>query len=523
MDTGPVNRQTVGGTLLGLLLLLAWAAISGPASLQGVLEARIDELNDSDLPVLRAAVTVTDAAGRPVAGLQREQFQAAAGDVSLAVTQVQSAADTNVPMGLVLAFDVSKSMEGPALEQAREAGRALIEQLLPIDQVAVLSFAANVQVLQPFTADRNVLLPAIDSLKASGDTALYQAVATSGYLAASSNLPRRAVVLLSDGEDFGGRSNVSRADSLEAIRQAGIPVFVVGLGGQIDRPYLEELAAAARTPLMLAPSPEELGALYSRIGEMLRQQYVVTIDASGTPPGQATLVLTVAYGGAVTASTGVPFTVPVPPTRVPPPPTAAPVTQPEASSSNESASLFAMGAAGAVVLLAVLLVVAVLLRRRRRRRRQAEAGLERRVQSLPSMESVGEATTVEEGQAEMATPAVAQLLLLNGAGGSESYGLGAAPATIGFGPDCTVRLPAGQAGLPDVQPHSRERVRVWRREGKFMLHRLSRRGRVAVGGRPVTWAVLEDGDEIEIGPCRLRFRLKQASADVPGFLKSREE
>ena len=51
-----------------------------------------------------------------------------------------------------------------------------------------------------------------------------------------------------------------------------------------------------------------------------------------------------------------------------------------------------------------------------------------------------------------------------------------------------------------------------------MLHRLSRRGRVAVGGRLVTWAVLEDGDEIEVGPCRLRFQLETASADLPGFL-----
>jgi Mg-chelatase subunit ChlD len=509
-------RRTILRLLPVLAVFLASALTHGAASLQGTLEVHIDELNDSGLPVLRAAVTVTDAAGRPVAGLQAGQFQASAGGAALTVSEVQNAANNDVPMGLVLAFDVSGSMQGPALEQAREAGRALIEQLLPIDQVAVLTFAGGVQVVQAFTADRTVLLQAIDGLKAGGDTALFEAVARSSELAAGSSLPRRAVVLLSDGEDFGGRSTVDRAASLETLRRTGVPVFVVGLGGQIDRPYLEELAAAARTPLMLAPSPEELSALYSRIGETLRQQYLVTIDAGGTPPGQATLILAVTHEG-VTASDAAPFVVPAPvvalATAVP---TAAPVVAPVTEPAAESAPVGVLAAAGAVVVAAVGVAVALLLRRRRRRRQQAEAGLDRRVQSLPPVEAAGEASATDEGEETVVAPAVAQLVLLNGAGGQQSYPLGAAPATVGFTADCTVRLPGSQ-------PHSRETVRVWRREGKFMVHRLSRRGRVAVGGRPVTWAVLEDGDEIEIGPCRLRFRLEPASAGVPPFLKGRDE
>lgn len=507
-----MNKRTLGSLLLGLLLVLTWALRPGPALLQGALEARIDELNDSDFPVLHAAVTVTDAVGRPVVGLQPEQFQASAGGVPLAVTQVQSAADNDVPMGLVLAFDVSGSMEGLPLQQAREAGHALIEQLLPIDQVAVLAFAGSVQVLQPFAADRNALSQAIDGLKAGGDTALFQAVAGSSDLAASSNLPRRAVVLLSDGEDFGGRSTISRAGSLETIRRTGIPVFVVGLGGQIDRPYLEELAAAARTPLLLAPSPEELRALYSRIGETLRHQYVVTVDAEAVAPGEAMLRLAVTYDGA-TAAAERPFTVPAPPAppAAPPPPAAAPVEEPAPASTSEGGvSPVVIAAAGAALLVAALLAGGLIVRRRRRGRRQAGEGLEQRMQSLPAPELA--ASPANESEAPMAGPPIAELTVLNGAPGTESYPLSEAPATIGSAPDCTIRLPNGK---------SSSRVRIWRREGKFMLHNLSRRGRVAVGGKPVTWAVLEDGDEIEIGPHRLRFRLRPAAEGVPGFLKNR--
>jgi uncharacterized protein YegL len=511
MDTGPLNRRTLGSLLLGLLLVLTWALRPGPASLQGVLEARIDELNDSDFPVLRAAVTVTDAVGRPIVGLQPEQFQASAGGVLLTVAQVQSAADNQVPMGLVLAFDVSTSMEGPALDQAREAGRALIEQLLPIDQVAVLAFATNVQVLQPFTADRAALLRAIDGLKAGGDTALYQAVASSSYLAVSSSLPRRAVVLLSDGEDFGGHSNVDRATSLSTVRQSGIPVFVVGLGSQIDRPYLDELVAAARTPLVLAPSPEQLHGFYSSIGQTLRQQYVLTVDAKGASPGDVTFRLTVTHEGA-TAVAERSLTVPAPPPPPALPPAVEPVQQPASVSSGRGIPPVVFAGAGAALLFVALAAGALLLRRRRRQRREAEWGLEHRVQSLPAPEPSMATPAAEEGAALVSGPPIAQLALLSGATETKRYPVGEAPATIGSAPDCTIRLSDGKVS-------SHERVRIWRREGKFMLHSLSRRGRVTVGGRPVTWAVLEDGDEIEIGPHRLRFRLQPAPDGIPQLFK----
>ena len=504
--------------LVSLLLVLCWALKPGPASLQGTLEARLDELNDSDFPVLRASVTVTDAFGRPVAGLQSEQFAANLGGMPLTVTQVQSAADNDIPMGLVLAFDESGSMEGPPLEQAREAGRALIDQLLPIDQVAVLSFATGVQVVQPFTADRALLLQAIDGLRAGGDTALYGAVAESSSLAAGSTLARRAVVLLSDGYDYGGRSTVDRATSLEAVGRAGIPVFVVGLGSQIDQPYLEELAAAARTPLMLAPSPEDLHALYSRIGQSLRYQYVVTVNASTAPPGEALLRLSVTYDGSVVVAER-PFTVPAPPEppapletpppSTPPPPPVEALPAPTPATSDRGISTFAPVIAGVAVALAALAAaVPLTLRHRRRQRRQAEAGLEQRVQSLapPDTPPVPAPATEEPVAADV----VAELLVVNEAAGAGRYWLTGAPATIGFTPDCTVVL--GH----DDHLTGEERVRIWRREGKFMLHRLSRRGRVAVGGRPVAGAVLEDGDEIEVGPWRLRFSLRpEAAPPVP--------
>jgi len=86
------------------------------------------------------------------------------------------------------------------------------------------------------------------------------------------------------------------------------------------------------------------------------------------------------------------------------------------------------------------------------------------------------------------------------------FPLGEDPVTVGFTGDCTICLPdgAGQSGA---------RVRLWKREGRYMLHNLSRLNLVTVGGRPATWVVLEDGDMIEIGSSKLVFRTADESRE----------
>jgi hypothetical protein len=84
------------------------------------------------------------------------------------------------------------------------------------------------------------------------------------------------------------------------------------------------------------------------------------------------------------------------------------------------------------------------------------------------------------------------------AGDAGRFALGEDPITVGFTADCTICLPKGSG-------HEGARVRVWRREGRYMLHNLSRLGRVTVAGKPATWAILEDGDEILVGNHRVVF------------------
>ncbi len=87
-------------------------------------------------------------------------------------------------------------------------------------------------------------------------------------------------------------------------------------------------------------------------------------------------------------------------------------------------------------------------------------------------------------------------------GDANRHVLGEDPVTVGFTPDCSITLPSDDDTLTG-------RVRIWRREGAYMLHNLSRFGEagVTVSGRAAgVWTVLDDGDVIELGGRHIIFR-----------------
>ncbi len=490
-------RWLLWASLLGVTLAGLCPAVA--ALSQGDVLIRIDALDSSQFPRIQATVTVVDASGRPVADLPPDAFGARAADIALPVSEVASATDEGLAIAVTLAFDVSGSMSGLPLEQAKQAGKALLEELGPEDQAAALAFADEAQVVQPFTRDRQALAVAIDGLAAQGNTALYDAVSRSLQIEQAADSPRRAVVLLSDGQDYGGLSQIDRGTSLSVAAAAGVPVFVVGLGELVDQAYLDELAKTTRGQLWLAPGPEALQDLYKTIGSLLRHQYVLTLDGSALISGpSSTLRIEVSHSGAV-AYAEARLDVPLAPLAASPPavvPSARPVSQPVAE-KDEPASAGGGGLNWLLGLMAsaalgVLLVVAVSWWRYRRRQ-EADRGI------LPGPATSRSVTPVLPVGLTPSRPVPpAAWLRLVSPRGDEAYPLGDSPLTIGFTADCGIRL-------PDVASTRWERVRVWRREARYMFHNLSRFGDVSVGGRPTTWAILEDGDEIQIGSWRLSF------------------
>jgi Mg-chelatase subunit ChlD len=178
---------------------------------------------------------------------------------------------------VVLVVDTSDSMLAPVgdgrtkLDAARGAARAFVRLLdLTRDAAAIVFFHTDADVLQPLTRDRTALESALDRLPQHPGTRIDRglaaaAVAMGGPGRHAENLP--VVIVLTDGRPSG----VSGADVLRAadrLKSAGIVLYVIGLGADVDPVLLSEMASD-KASYFFAPDAEALRTIYTRIAREL--------------------------------------------------------------------------------------------------------------------------------------------------------------------------------------------------------------------------------------------------------------
>ncbi|NDJ59531.1 MAG: VWA domain-containing protein, partial [Chloroflexi bacterium] len=272
------------GTLWFLLQLVT--PVIGEAQPDAAAAGRLEitGVDTSTLPRATITANVYDRFGQPIGGLDATNFSLTGAFADVAqIDTVENIRDDNLNFATVLAIDVSDSMQGNPIENARQAARAFVETISADDQVAVLTFGSGVELVQDFTADRATLLAAIDGLRARGQTALYQGAYEAVALAANAPTPRRAVILVSDGSESGGRSTVERDEVVQAAIARGISVYTIGIGVSADRTFLLELAERTNARNFESPSGDQLVGIYTDWANRLRSQYVLTLDAEALP------------------------------------------------------------------------------------------------------------------------------------------------------------------------------------------------------------------------------------------------
>jgi Ca-activated chloride channel family protein len=166
---------------------------------------------------------------------------------------------------IVLAMDVSRSMKAndvqpTRLDAARTAAKTFLDQVPEKFQVGVVSFATRAAVGVAPTQDRELVTAALDTLKPGEGTAIGDAVALSlrvGRPAGQTptNAPPRAVVLISDGTQDGGR--IKPADAAQDAKKQGVPVYTVLVGTE-DGVVEEQLSGGLKRIIHVPPSPETL-------------------------------------------------------------------------------------------------------------------------------------------------------------------------------------------------------------------------------------------------------------------------
>jgi VWFA-related protein len=266
--------------LLTVAVCMFMAASGSAEGQESGIRASVVSIVDDTYPNARAVVGVEHEGDNATFTLDAAAFAITIDGAPVSTVSAELAASEDAPLDLLFVIDTSGSMNGAPLASAKAAAKALIAELGAQDRIALLHFGDEVRFAQDFTADRALINAALDGLVAQGNTALYQATAAASIAIADSKASRRAVVLLSDGADFGGRSIATREEAIGAAATVGVPFFAIAQGTDLDRLYLQQIADVTKGRYLEALRPEDLDALYVSIGRLLRSQYIVTFDAS---------------------------------------------------------------------------------------------------------------------------------------------------------------------------------------------------------------------------------------------------
>jgi len=184
----------------------------------------------SAVELINVTATVSDSAGRFVSGLQKDDFVVYEDDVIQTVTHFSS---ERVPVSLGIVLDTSGSMEGEKIRAARSALERLLTALGdPEDEFFLYQFDNDATLLQDWTSDRREVSRALGKATPRGDTALYDAVAAAIPIAARGHNRKKAIIIISDGNDTSSLTRIS--DLRKMVRESEVLVYAIGIDGDSE-------------------------------------------------------------------------------------------------------------------------------------------------------------------------------------------------------------------------------------------------------------------------------------------------
>lgn len=309
--------------ILGTLFLLTMGLLT-PAWAQGNVTINIEQIqvDENTFPEMSAIVSVVNPSRVPISGLTENEFEVYEGNNSLPVVSVDVVTDTNQTLAVALILDLSKSSP---IEEAKAAANWLLDSLGPNDSVALIGFNTppELNTFDPekevdFTTDKEKVRQVINGFDESslvGVSAVYQAIYKGVYITVNQSADRRAVVVVTDGYQYGTPEfDSEKAKTL--AQDERIPIFTIGVYNPPDyyedEAYLKSLAEETGAQYQEATDPSRLTKLFQDVVGQLWLKYkltfhnpdlprdgkdhVLTFQVS-TPEGNDTVNRTVSYPG----------------------------------------------------------------------------------------------------------------------------------------------------------------------------------------------------------------------------------
>ena len=243
-----------------------------------------NRLFHSGIEITSITATVTDRDGHPVTGLSREAFEVYEDGVLQTITQFTR---ERVPIGLGVLLDISDSMFGKRMDDARAAVDTLLFDLLdPADEFFVMAFNHKPRPLTGWTHEAGDVRHALAGLRPSGGTAIYDAILDALPLIDARTRQRAAILVISDGADTA--STATLREVRPALRRSDTFVYAIAIDSPERQPIntrvnpaaLREITSESGGRTEIVQNSTQLDEAAARIAEELNSQYVLGY----TPP-----------------------------------------------------------------------------------------------------------------------------------------------------------------------------------------------------------------------------------------------
>lgn len=229
----------------------------------------------ADSNLVLVPVTVGDPLNRPVIGLEKENFRLIDDRVPQIITQF---AMEDAPVAVGLVFDTSGSM-GATLRRSRMAAMEFFKTANKEDEFALVEFDSRPRISVPLTADSGKIESQLLFSKSKGSTALLDAIYLGLHEMKKSKIPKKALLIISDGGDNHSRYTASEVRNI--VRESDVLIYAIGVfhnfgsPEELSGPTLLSNIAEQTGGRAFAAGDRELPDIAAKIGIDLRNRYVL--------------------------------------------------------------------------------------------------------------------------------------------------------------------------------------------------------------------------------------------------------
>jgi Ca-activated chloride channel family protein len=224
-------------------------------------------------------VTVTDIYGRFVSGLGKNAFSIFEDKTQQEITFFS---DDDSPVSVGILFDVSGSMSGDKVRRARDALAHFVQTSHDRDEYFLIGFNSRAQLLMDRTRDGNAVLDKLTFVQTKNNTALYDACYLGVERVQRGTHPKRALLLISDGQDNNSRYTFN--ELRRVLKESDVVLYAIGILGGSDvgsslgmegQGILDELAGVSGGKAFYPRSSAEMDDIFEQIALELRHQYSI--------------------------------------------------------------------------------------------------------------------------------------------------------------------------------------------------------------------------------------------------------